>query len=73
MIMYEPSALLATLFEGILIVVPFSALEQQQPPNITTATKTQQQSPSQSHSMMDERATRYLSDHLQKKSSTNII
>ncbi|MDQ3967625.1 MAG: hypothetical protein M3275_04420 [Thermoproteota archaeon] len=43
--MHEPSALLAAiLFTGVLIAVPFSALAQQQPPNITTATM-QQQSP----------------------------
>jgi hypothetical protein len=48
MVRHEPSLLLllaAILFTGILLIAtPFSALGQQQPENITTAT-TQQQLP----------------------------
>jgi hypothetical protein len=59
MIMYEPLALLASLFTAILIAVSFSVLAQQQPQDITTAT-TQQQSSPQSYLMMDEEGNKVL-------------
>jgi hypothetical protein len=59
MVMPEPSSVLlsllaAILLTGALIATPFSALAQQQPQNMTTATTTQVQSSSPQSESMEE-------------------